>query len=169
MRCWCSRRAAVYIFVSICVHAMYDTDCNCDLCSSLILVSLVFFFFFSSRRRHTRSDRDWSSDVCSSDLLSERGVERRHELGAVPAERVAGAGVDERLEDALVAEAQVDPVAQVDERAVRPPRGPPGENRLDRARADVLDRAEAEAEPAVADHRELEPGLVDVRRQHLEA
>src|SRR5206468_7973754 len=28
-----------------------------------------FFFFFSSRRRHTRSDRDWSSDVCSSDLM----------------------------------------------------------------------------------------------------
>src|SRR5690349_23526113 len=26
------------------------------------------FFFFSSRRRHTRSLRDWSSDVCSSDL-----------------------------------------------------------------------------------------------------
>src|SRR5204862_3454024 len=29
-----------------------------------------FFFFFSSRRRHTRSLRDWSSDVCSSDLLA---------------------------------------------------------------------------------------------------
>src|SRR5699024_429241 len=28
-----------------------------------------FFFFFSSRRRHTRSKRDWSSDVCSSDLV----------------------------------------------------------------------------------------------------
>src|SRR5206468_7271542 len=28
----------------------------------------LMFFFFSSRRRHTRSDRDWSSDVCSSDL-----------------------------------------------------------------------------------------------------
>src|SRR5699024_933242 len=27
------------------------------------------FFFFSSRRRHTRSKRDWSSDVCSSDLI----------------------------------------------------------------------------------------------------
>src|SRR5699024_11781132 len=27
------------------------------------------YFFFSSRRRHTRSKRDWSSDVCSSDLL----------------------------------------------------------------------------------------------------
>src|SRR5699024_12026788 len=26
-------------------------------------------FFFSSRRRHTRSKRDWSSDVCSSDLV----------------------------------------------------------------------------------------------------
>src|SRR5690606_40449498 len=29
---------------------------------------LLFFFFFSSRRRHTRFSRDWSSDVCSSDL-----------------------------------------------------------------------------------------------------
>src|SRR5690606_39344608 len=28
----------------------------------------IFFFFFSSRRRHTRFSRDWSSDVCSSDL-----------------------------------------------------------------------------------------------------
>src|SRR5690606_39578118 len=28
------------------------------------------FFFFSSRRRHTRFSRDWSSDVCSSDLIS---------------------------------------------------------------------------------------------------
>src|SRR5699024_9140188 len=28
-----------------------------------------FIFFFSSRRRHTRSKRDWSSDVCSSDLI----------------------------------------------------------------------------------------------------
>src|SRR5438128_12652705 len=28
-----------------------------------------FFFFFSSRRRHTRCYRDWSSDVCSSDLV----------------------------------------------------------------------------------------------------
>src|SRR5260370_3146565 len=31
--------------------------------------SLLFFFFFSSRRRHTRFKCDWSSDVCSSDLL----------------------------------------------------------------------------------------------------
>src|SRR3989440_1338299 len=31
-----------------------------------------YFFFFSSRRRHTRSDRDWSSDVCSSDLYDQQ-------------------------------------------------------------------------------------------------
>src|SRR6266542_5179420 len=30
----------------------------------------MLFFFFSSRRRHTRCYRDWSSDVCSSDLLA---------------------------------------------------------------------------------------------------
>src|SRR5207247_5342064 len=29
----------------------------------------MILFFFSSRRRHTRSTRDWSSDVCSSDLM----------------------------------------------------------------------------------------------------
>src|SRR3712207_8214039 len=33
-----------------------------------ILCSVNLFFFFSSRRRHTRYWRDWSSDVCSSDL-----------------------------------------------------------------------------------------------------
>src|SRR5438874_5058636 len=31
-------------------------------------MQMIIFFFFSSRRRHTRSLRDWSSDVCSSDL-----------------------------------------------------------------------------------------------------
>src|SRR5438105_7209649 len=46
------------------------------LCCFVLFLVLVFFlfffffFFFSSRRRHTRSTRDWSSDVCSSDLLS---------------------------------------------------------------------------------------------------
>src|SRR6266542_5864284 len=36
----------------------------------LTWASLCDFFFFSSRRRHTRCYRDWSSDVCSSDLLA---------------------------------------------------------------------------------------------------
>src|SRR5690606_40243889 len=31
-----------------------------------------FTFFFSSRRRHTRFSRDWSSDVCSSDLAAQQ-------------------------------------------------------------------------------------------------
>src|SRR2546422_4429161 len=34
----------------------------------LMLHFNFIFFFFSSRRRHTRCSRDWSSDVCSSDL-----------------------------------------------------------------------------------------------------
>src|SRR2546426_4111794 len=35
------------------------------------VVSVLFiFFFFSSRRRHTRLQGDWSSDVCSSDLIT---------------------------------------------------------------------------------------------------
>src|SRR5690242_21099454 len=35
----------------------------------LFIFLFFFFFFFSSRRRHTRLTCDWSSDVCSSDLL----------------------------------------------------------------------------------------------------
>src|SRR5699024_11808711 len=36
---------------------------------------LLYLFFFSSRRRHTRSKRDWSSDVCSSDLHAGGGLD----------------------------------------------------------------------------------------------
>src|SRR5947209_9867099 len=43
-----------------------------DVVTAVLMVPSVFFllvlFFFSSRRRHTRYWRDWSSDVCSSDL-----------------------------------------------------------------------------------------------------
>src|SRR5215203_286587 len=52
------------------------------------------WFFFSSRRRHTRYWRDWSSDVCSSDLLDgEVDVDVRHRLAA---------GVEEPLEEEVV-------------------------------------------------------------------
>src|SRR3712207_7216318 len=57
------------------------------------------FSFFSSRRRHTRYWRDWSSDVCSSDLLQDLGV-------AV----VAGHGV---LVDVAVAAVHLDGLAGV--------------------------------------------------------
>src|SRR3712207_8871756 len=40
------------------------------LCSYITITLTNFYFFFSSRRRHTRYWRDWSSDVCSSDLGS---------------------------------------------------------------------------------------------------
>src|SRR5438874_2285443 len=65
-------------------HENETTDESVSLVYGVVVS--VFFFFFSSRRRHTRSLRDWSSDVCSSDLglatfaqrkLGERGVEIR--------------------------------------------------------------------------------------------
>src|SRR2546429_8520355 len=44
----------------------------------------MLLFFFSSRRRHTRCSRDWSSDVCSSDLLRMAlGAQRRDVLKLV--------------------------------------------------------------------------------------
>src|SRR5438132_8428187 len=51
---------------------------------TVIIFFFVFFFFFSSRRRHTISLCDWSSDVCSSDLLF---LFRRHKLDRI--ERLA--------------------------------------------------------------------------------
>src|SRR5215203_6557418 len=44
----------------------------------------MFFFFFSSRRRHTRYWRDWSSDVCSSDLDGPVLLRPRHPRGELP-------------------------------------------------------------------------------------
>src|SRR6266436_1758597 len=55
-----------------------------ELCSKLALPrSLLFIyeFFFSSRRRHTRCSRDWSSDVCSSDLETSSPAVHGHRHG----------------------------------------------------------------------------------------
>src|SRR5438046_4477952 len=50
----------------------------CDISvQSVCVVSFFLFFFFSSRRRHTRLVSDWSSDVCSSDLLGGLRIGRR--------------------------------------------------------------------------------------------
>src|SRR5688572_30879533 len=46
-------------------------------CLLLVCLCFFFFFFFSSRRRHTRFDCDWSSDVCSSDLLDKAARDLR--------------------------------------------------------------------------------------------
>src|SRR3989449_11171747 len=61
------------------------------------------FFFFSSRRRHTRCSRDWSSDVCSSDLDQDRQL-----VFTAPTPPNTLVGLEERiasrLEGGLVAE-----------------------------------------------------------------
>src|SRR5205809_4894744 len=47
------------------------TDMLWSSAGAVPVVGIVLLFFFSSRRRHTRCSRDWSSDVCSSDLWLE--------------------------------------------------------------------------------------------------
>src|SRR2546429_3969084 len=54
-------------FLSFCKYLIYLT--TFFLIFFITASYICFFFFFSSRRRHTRCSRDWSSDVCSSDLI----------------------------------------------------------------------------------------------------
>src|SRR5438046_7328995 len=61
--------------------------CSFFVCFCFFFAVLFFFFcffFFSSRRRHTRLVSDWSSDVCSSDLM--RGDDLTAGLGGLPAD-----------------------------------------------------------------------------------
>src|SRR6266508_4833671 len=57
---------------------------------------MSLFFFFSSRRRHTRWPRDWSSDVCSSDLQ-----EHRYRLEPGPGVRASFQQAAQSLEAAV--------------------------------------------------------------------
>src|SRR6266702_5367456 len=66
----------------------------------------VFFFFFSSRRRHTSWPRDWSSDVCSSDLRID--VELATEQVLVDEDRPADTEPDGRLDIASKIRRRVD-------------------------------------------------------------
>src|SRR5699024_11605226 len=60
-------------------------------------------FFFSSRRRHTRSKRDWSSDVCSSDLDGMELTETQEETEAIAnMEESAGEVEDESIPSMIV-------------------------------------------------------------------
>src|ERR1022692_4071467 len=63
---------------------------------SVLFHFFLIFFFFSSRRRHTRLQGDWSSDVCSSDLLA----------------RVHGS-VDAAYRDELIERFRLDPSRKV--------------------------------------------------------
>src|SRR6266581_7908831 len=96
---------------------------------------LPFFFFFSSRRRHTRWTGDWSSDVCSSDLRSER-MPGSDEQAAVTAEHQRDAGCVE-----LIADARGQPPGVVDDRALVARSGD--------ARLRVIDVTAGEHDPGV--------------------
>src|SRR5690242_21519035 len=56
-------RRYTHSMITLCV-VYFDSSLK-----SVRFVHVSFFFFFSSRRRHTRLTCDWSSDVCSSDLV----------------------------------------------------------------------------------------------------
>src|SRR3989449_102675 len=85
---------------------MYNTYPGAIVCVGL-LQQFHLFFFFSSRRRHTRCSRDWSSDVCSSDLLAvaggdeprpiaHRAQERYREIRARPDQVEEGISADRK-------------------------------------------------------------------------
>src|SRR5215475_3620117 len=63
-------------------------------------MNTIYFFFFSSRRRHTRFSRDWSSDVCSSDLSPSPtpwgGSSRRTRRGRTSSGGRVASGSEER-------------------------------------------------------------------------
>src|SRR2546422_7113351 len=64
------------------------------------VVVVISFFFFSSRRRHTRCSRDWSSDVCSSDLTPVHRDARPVEAD-LPRERLDGRECGEHQAEAV--------------------------------------------------------------------
>src|ERR1041385_9301778 len=70
-------------------------------CYFIWFLVLLCVFFFSSRRRHTRCSRDWSSDVCSSDLPTTRRARREHRVvgrRAVDLHQIGRASCRERVE-----------------------------------------------------------------------
>src|SRR5436305_5839348 len=61
---------------------------------------MILLYFFPSRRRHTRCGRDWSSDVCSSDLKLARGM--LEVVGADELVVIANTGDDIEIYNAYV-------------------------------------------------------------------
>src|SRR5699024_11926845 len=62
----------------------------------------ILFFFFSSRRRHTRSKRDWSSDVCSSDLNHDKRSEKILHLVSKPTELITSILIGNNIANILL-------------------------------------------------------------------
>src|SRR6267142_4814238 len=118
-----------------------------------------YFFFFSSRRRHTRLTCDWSSDVCSSDLGSDRWdviVVGSGAAGGMAAFQLAMAGVKVLL---LEAGRMID--VRTEYRTMEWPyasmrrnRLPPGERPIDVAEYSFLDRPYG-SNPAFEKHKKV--------------
>src|SRR2546430_2494624 len=117
---------------------------------------MFYFFFFSSRRRHTRFDCDWSSDVCSSDLVvghgEGRGADRVArvvcgiEAEVVEAECYLGLPPAAQGRDPEVLEGVFDGPVQRAEVTVAPDRREPDDRRQ---LLDQRPRATVPAEPVV--------------------
>src|SRR5438477_12732180 len=83
------------------------------------MATFPFFFFFSSRRRHTRLTCDWSSDVCSSDLIAlspfrEAGYRRLMEAHVVAGNRAEALRVYEQCRQLLAEELGAYPSPETD-------------------------------------------------------
>ena len=98
--------------------------------------------------------------------LAERMIQRGDQLGPLASQGVAGAGVDQRLDHALVAQPQVDAVAQLDERVIRR-RLASRDDGGDSTFADIPYRAQSKSYPLITDDCELITRLVHVGREDL--
>src|SRR5699024_11692242 len=101
----------------------------------------VKYFFFSSRRRHTRSKRDWSSDVCSSDL-GKLPVRLSPALAGSP--DPAAPALEQVLSAMFAADPRARPSAAGARDALPEPTGGPGQWALtaDGERFEVFDQIE---------------------------
>src|SRR5438105_2313233 len=100
--------------------------------------------------------------------LLERTIEDCPVLGAMTTDVIESAGGDERLEDPLVAQTQIDALAQIEDRRERTLVTARQENRVDRRAADVADRAEPKTDPLVADDGKLIPRFIHIGWEHLD-
>src|SRR3982751_1313227 len=110
---------------------------------------MVCCFFFSSRRRHTRSDRDWSSDVCSSDLP------RRDALGAEVEAVVTRKGRD-RFAEQNADEDERELIEAIDAPALNPVVDDPADHERVRQAGDDAERdtqAARQVQPALDPHK----------------
>src|SRR5947199_6876759 len=82
---------------------------------SYLCLCSVSFFFFSSRRRHTRCLSDWSSDVCSSDLVAaiDRELTRIVRPSLRPVINATGVVLHTNLGRAPLADAAISAMATV--------------------------------------------------------